>query len=101
MATKTRRRPAVSRRVDDQYAILAITPAQLNERIIKKYGSVRAFSRLCGHASHSHIYRMTIGTVRTTSPRTADVMEALLDLQGMLFARMVVKSNDQARKVAA
>lgn len=100
MTMNTRRRRSVSRRVDDMYAVLAVTPAQLNERIIKKYGSVRSFSRLCGHASHSHIYRMTRGEVRTTSPRTADVMEALLDLQGMLFARMVVKSNDRTRKAA-
>lgn len=95
MTTKTRRRVAVTRKIHDEYAVLAVPPEKLEERILKKYGSFRAFAALTGHASHSHIWRITKGKVRTTSTRTADVMEALLDGQGLLFARMSVKSDDQ------
>jgi len=88
----------VPRKADDSYAVLAVAPEKLEERILKQYGSVRHFAGLTGHASHTHIWRLTKGQVRTTSTRTADVMEGLLNAQGLLFARMAVKSSD--RRVA-
>jgi hypothetical protein len=86
----------MTRKPGDDYAVLAVSPTKLEERILAKYPSVRAFAGLVGHSSHTHIWRITKGQTRTTSSRTADVMEALLDAQGFLFARMSARSGDRA-----
>lgn len=83
------------RKPDDEWAVLAVPPGKLGKRIDDKGYSLRTLADLCGHASHSHIYRLTRGDVKTTSVRTADVMEAVLDARGLLFARMSAKSSNR------
>jgi hypothetical protein len=85
----------MSRKPEDEYAVLAVAPEKLEKRIRDRLGSVRKAADLCGHASHSHLWRLTKGEIRTTSPRTADVLEALLDAKGLLFARMSARSDNQ------
>lgn len=85
----------MTRRPTDEYAVLAISPEKLEKRIRERLGSVRKAADLLGHASHSHLYRLTKGEIRTTSPRTADVLEALLDAKGLLFARMSARSDSR------
>jgi hypothetical protein len=94
--TPSRRSRKVPRKADDSYAVLAVAPEKLEERILKQYGSLRHFANLAGHSSHTYIWRIAKGEVRTTSTRTADVMEGLLNAQGLLFARMLVKSDDRS-----
>lgn len=96
--SSTRRKGARSmpRKQGDDYAVLAVSPAKLEARILDKYPSVRHFAGLVGHSSHTHIWRLTKGQIKTTSTRTADVMEALLDCKGFLFAHMSAKPTSRA-----
>ena len=91
-----RRAKRMPRKRDDEWAVLALMPAKLTERMKAKDLSTRDMARLCGHASHTHIYRLTTGATKTTSIDTANVMEAVLDLRGILFARMSTKTADMA-----
>lgn len=84
------------RKPEDEWAVLAVPPAKLAKRVEDKNLSVRGLADLCGHASHSHLYRLMKGDVKTTSTRTADVVEAVLDARGLLFARMSARSTDRA-----
>lgn len=85
----------MSRPPEGDYAVLAIPHEKLERRIKERLGSLRNAADLCGHASHSHLWRLCKGKIRTTSPRTADVLEALLDAKGLLFARMSARSDNQ------
>lgn len=84
------------RKPEDEWAVLAVPPGKLAKRVDDKGYSVRGLADLCGHASHSHIYRLMRGDVKTTSIRTAEILEAVLDARGLLFARMSAKSSNPA-----
>ena len=96
MTTRCTGRSKVSRKPDDTYAVLAIQPAALKKRIREKNLSIRGLADLAGHASHSHLYRLTTGEIKTTSVRTADVVEAILDARGLLFGRVTAKPLSRA-----
>lgn len=84
------------RKPEDEWAVLAVPKPKLKKRAKDKQASVRALADLCGHRSHSHIWRlMNDPEVKTTSAHTADVLEAVLDARGLLFARMSAKSGNR------
>ena len=92
---RPRRRRRVRRKPEDTYAVLAPAPAELDKRV-RRRGSYRDAADFCGHSSHTHIYRLCKGETKTTSVRTADLLEAYCDASGLLFARMSVGSGKQS-----
>lgn len=93
---RTGRSKTVARKPQDEWAVLAVTPARLKKRVIEREISLRQLADLCGHASHSHLWRLMKGDVKTTSIHTADVLETVLDARGLLFARMSARTSNRA-----
>lgn len=85
----------VPRKPEDEWAVLAVPAAKLDDRLDKKGISTRQAATLAGHASHSHIWRLRKGLVNTTSTHTADVLEAITDSRGLLFARMSARTSNR------
>lgn len=85
----------MARKPEDEWAVLAVPASKLSRRLLDKQISVRQAADLCGHASHSHIWRLTKGQVKTTSVHTADVLEAITDSRDLLFARMSAKTSNR------
>jgi hypothetical protein len=85
----------VARKPNEEYAVLAVSAAQLCKRLKAKNIGIRELARLCGHESHTHIWKITKGHVKTTSPHTANVIEATIDAKGLIFARSVVQSRNK------
>lgn len=75
-------------RPPEQWAALKVPPGHIKKRMRQKDISVRRLAGLAGHSSHSHVYRLITGKCNTTSPHTADVIEAVLDADGLLFVRV-------------
>lgn len=88
-------RRQVARKPEEEWAVIAVPAVKLERRIREKGYSLRELADKCGHASHSHIYRLARGDVKTTSLRTADLLESLLDARGLFFARMSARSVDR------
>lgn len=85
----------VTRKHDDSWAVLAVPPAKLASRLAEKGYSIRAAAEACGHASHSHIWRLLKGDVKTTSVETARMLEAITDTRGLLFAVMSARTSNR------
>lgn len=85
----------MARKPEDEWAVLAVPAAKLAKRLADKGISLRQAADLCGHASHSHIWRLMKGQVKTTSVHTADVLEAITDSRDLLFARTSAKSGNR------
>jgi hypothetical protein len=96
MATTARRRRPVARIKDGDYAKLKVDPTEIRRRMIRFGESARGLAALCGHASHTHVLRLLDGEINTTSPHTANVLEAALDARGLLFTRITAKTSDRA-----
>lgn len=86
----------VPRKTEDEWAVLAVPGATLEKRLKLKEYSVRKAAAMCGHQSHSHIWRlMHDPAVTTTSIHTADMLEAITDSRGLLFARMSARTSNR------
>lgn len=88
-------RRKVARKSDEEWAVLAVPAPKLAKRLADKGISVRQAADLCGHASHSHIWRLLKGQVKTTSVHTADVLEAITDSRDLLFARTSARTGNR------
>ena len=86
----------VARKPSDEWAVLAVPAARLKKRIEDRGISLRQLADMCGHSSHSHLWRLLQGKeVKTTSVHTADVLETVLDARGLLFARMSARTSNR------
>lgn len=85
----------MARKPQDEWAVLAVPPAKLAKRLADKGISLREAANACGHASHSHIWRLLKGEVKTTSVHTANMLEMITDSRGLLFARTSAKSGNR------
>ena len=83
----------MARLKDGDYAKLKVKPAEIRRRMVQFDETVRGLAFLCGHASHTHISRLLTGEVDTTSPHTANVLEAALNARGLLFTRLSDKTS--------
>lgn len=86
----------MARLKDGDYAKLKVKPADIRKRMAQFDETVRGLAALCGHASHSHIARLLSGEIDTTSPHTANVLEAALNARGLLFTRHQNMTSDRA-----
>jgi hypothetical protein len=83
----------MGRKPTDVYAELG-NAETLAARMLEKDIGVRRLARYADHRSHSYLSRMKNGdpTARTTTPRTAALIEEALDCRGLLFTLHSVKS---------
>lgn len=100
MPNRTRRQPVGNRgRQDGEWAKLVSAPI-LAARLVEKKVSLRFAADHCGHKSHAHILRLSQGRATTTTIYTAECLENLLDMPGLLFTRHSARTGSPV-KVAA
>lgn len=90
----------MGRKKNDAYAEL-VSPLLLPARMKEKGFGPRRLARYCGHESHTQFVRLASGKAKTTSVRTADLIEEALDMRGILFARKSVKPISRTAERAA
>lgn len=95
MQTRRAGRRRVTRKQSDDWAVLAVPPSKLEARMYEKGYTYRTLAPVVGHESHSHLYRLCKGVTKTTSTRTADTLEAVLDVRGLFFARMSARTGNR------
>jgi hypothetical protein len=101
MPTRTRRQPVGSRgRQDGEWARLVSAPILAN-RLAEKKISYRFAADHCGHKSHQHILRLAKGDTTTTTIYTAECLENLLDMKGLLFTRHSARTPSPTKAHAA
>ena len=82
-----------------QWARVISAPILAHALKEKNY-SLRFAADHCGHIAHQHVMRLASGQTATTTTYTADRLEDLLGMQGLLFTRHSARPANSTKAAA-